>query len=221
VARLTKHAAPPSGKIARGGEPTRERILEAALDVFAQRGYEGTTVREICQRAQANVGGINYYWRSKEQLWQAICAECARRILSAVAPRFDLGGSIEEALPAFVEAIFEALVRDPRPARILMWIALQGEAMEMRPILTTFQPLVDLFLAYLDRQEAAGHLVPRIELRLAVPMLYYQALFAFIDRIGHRHFYGKDVSDPDHARRYLDAFLEVARLILGFRTRSP
>src|SRR5690606_29551632 len=41
---------------------TRQRILEVALDVFAEYGFEGTSTREICKRAQVNAAAINYHW---------------------------------------------------------------------------------------------------------------------------------------------------------------
>jgi TetR/AcrR family transcriptional regulator len=52
-------------------ETTRERILAAALGVFAERGFEGARTREIAERAGANLGLIQYYFGSKQALWQA------------------------------------------------------------------------------------------------------------------------------------------------------
>ena len=50
---------------------TRERILEAALDVFTERGFEGASARQIATRAGVNHGLIAYYFGSKKKLWQA------------------------------------------------------------------------------------------------------------------------------------------------------
>ena len=52
-------------------EGARERILAAALDVFAERGFDGARTREIAERADANLGLIKYYFDGKEQLWKA------------------------------------------------------------------------------------------------------------------------------------------------------
>jgi TetR/AcrR family transcriptional regulator, regulator of cefoperazone and chloramphenicol sensitivity len=51
------------------GESTRARILEAAGEVFADKGYAATTVREICERASVNVAAVNYYFGGKESLY--------------------------------------------------------------------------------------------------------------------------------------------------------
>lgn len=53
------------------GEQTRARILQTALDLFREQGYEATTMRAIAERANVALGSAYYYFRSKEQLIQA------------------------------------------------------------------------------------------------------------------------------------------------------
>jgi AcrR family transcriptional regulator len=50
------------------GEQTRERILDAALDLFRTQGYADTTMRQIAQAAGVAVGNAYYYYASKDQL---------------------------------------------------------------------------------------------------------------------------------------------------------
>ncbi len=52
-------------------EATRERILEAAVETFAEKGFLGSSTREVARRADTNQGLITYYFRSKEELWRA------------------------------------------------------------------------------------------------------------------------------------------------------
>ena len=70
---------------------TRERLLYAAIKVFARRGYEKATVREICRLAgAANLNALNYYFGGKENLY--------RTILEIMFTAF--GNRLEEALSA-------------------------------------------------------------------------------------------------------------------------
>ena len=49
---------------------TKMRLLAAASDVFGEKGFRDTTVAEICSRAGANISAVNYYFGSKEILYQ-------------------------------------------------------------------------------------------------------------------------------------------------------
>src|SRR5439155_26130751 len=49
----------------------RDRILAAALEVFAEHGFDGARTRDIAARADANLGLIKYYFNDKERLWKA------------------------------------------------------------------------------------------------------------------------------------------------------
>jgi TetR/AcrR family transcriptional regulator len=76
---------------------TRERIVEAALAAFAEKGFRGASTRDIAQRAGTNQGLITYHFRSKDALWRA----AADRIFGM------LRASLGERLAAFES-------RDPR-----------------------------------------------------------------------------------------------------------
>ena len=65
---------------------TRCRVLEAAGPIFAARGFEAASVREICDKAGANISAVNYHFRSKEQLY----VEAVRHAYESVAERVPL-----------------------------------------------------------------------------------------------------------------------------------
>jgi TetR/AcrR family transcriptional regulator, regulator of cefoperazone and chloramphenicol sensitivity len=53
-------------------QETRERILYEAIRLFAERGYHGVTVRELCDAAGANQAAVNYHFRSKFELYKEV-----------------------------------------------------------------------------------------------------------------------------------------------------
>lgn len=76
----------PEPKSPRKAELTRAKIVDAALSLFAERGFEQTTMRLIADRAGVSVGNAYYYFRSKEELMQAYYASLFESFSANVAP---------------------------------------------------------------------------------------------------------------------------------------
>ena len=51
---------------------TRERLLEAACALFAERGWHGARVQDVCRAADANIAAVNYHFGGKEGLYRAV-----------------------------------------------------------------------------------------------------------------------------------------------------
>ncbi len=59
-------------KFADNQKNTQDKILQAATKVFAEHGYKDATTRMICSEARVNVALVNYYFRSKSELYKAV-----------------------------------------------------------------------------------------------------------------------------------------------------
>jgi TetR/AcrR family transcriptional regulator, repressor of fatR-cypB operon len=89
-----------------GAHPEREReILDAALDLFVERGYEATSVPEVAKRAGVAAGTIYLYFESKEVLVNALLArikrDLAKRVLAAHRPKDGLEAQFRALHGAF------------------------------------------------------------------------------------------------------------------------
>ena len=88
---------------------TRERLLNAALEVFAECGYDAATIREICARADANVAAVHYHFGDKRRLYEAIYGTLfatLRERRTAFLPR---EAPPEQRLKVYIRALFEEI----------------------------------------------------------------------------------------------------------------
>jgi len=60
-------------------ESTKEKILFSAHKLFSEKGFDGTSIRDIAQAAEVNVASINYYFTSKEGLYQDSLVVCYKK----------------------------------------------------------------------------------------------------------------------------------------------
>ncbi|MGD9855126.1 MAG: CerR family C-terminal domain-containing protein [Planctomycetaceae bacterium] len=87
-------------------DETRLRILRTAGPIFAESGFEATTVREICAAAGVNLASVNYHFGSKETLYlESVQFAHREKLLRVPPPQWPAGASAEEKLRIFVRTI--------------------------------------------------------------------------------------------------------------------
>lgn len=74
---------------------TRQRVLESACEVFAEKGFHDATVHEICDHAEANIAAVNYYFRDKESLYN----EAWRYAMQVANGKYGLPGNVLKDVP--------------------------------------------------------------------------------------------------------------------------
>ncbi|ANO51760.1 TetR/AcrR family transcriptional regulator [Woeseia oceani] len=143
--------------MSRNAQATRERILDAAEQLFAKHGFDGVTVRQIMSKAGADVALAYYHFKSKRDLFDAVLLRRAQTLnelrfaaLEAVEQRHPNDPpSIEEIIEAFTRPMLEALAENPDEWRDYMALIAQiNNSPEWGGKLMTryFDPLVKRFL---------------------------------------------------------------------------
>ena len=95
----------------------RRRLLEAAGQIFAEKGYEGATVREIIDRAGVNIAAVNYYFREKERLYaEAVKQAACGSVEDTPMPAWPPGTPPAVKLRDFIRAMVGRLLRKDKPA---------------------------------------------------------------------------------------------------------
>jgi AcrR family transcriptional regulator len=85
-------------------------LIDAAGEMFAELGFHHTTVRQICNRAGANIAAVNYHFRDKTGLYTEVVRQSMRAAkLDAVRAAFDQSAPPEEILRAVIKTRLESL----------------------------------------------------------------------------------------------------------------
>jgi len=95
----------------KGNGGVRERLLQTALEVFAEQGFKNTTVRDICFQADVNVASVNYYFGSKQKLYEDVCRHSVGAAGEAP-PIFPLDDTAapEEQLSCFIQQFMRTIL---------------------------------------------------------------------------------------------------------------
>ena len=108
------------------GAETRQRLIEAALDVFGRQGFEGASTRQIAKEADANLAAIVYHFGSKEALHVAVAEYIVGRAGALIGPRLAVAATPEAlatpeaartALIALLEAYADVLLGEAEAER--------------------------------------------------------------------------------------------------------
>ena len=172
--------------------------MAAAKNLFARQGFEGTTTREIAQKAQVNEAIIFRHFSSKEDLyWAIIDHQCEaggwqqtlRRQLSA-------GAGDREVFAAIAEEILTGRARDTDLSRLLLFSALENQQRSQRFFQTHVVAYYELIAEYIARrieQGAFRPVNPLLAARGFVGMIVYHSLIQEI--YGARHYQDFDVKE--------------------------
>ena len=96
---------------------TEARLLEAAGEIFAEVGYRSATVRQICEKAGANVAAVNYHFGDKEGLYLAVLRSVPKAHAEKYPPSRGLGVNVtaEARLRTYVESLLRRIFDAGRP----------------------------------------------------------------------------------------------------------
>jgi AcrR family transcriptional regulator len=153
------------------GRSRRQRLLEAALDVFTSRGYSETAIDQVAKASETSKGGLYFHFPSKQALFIALLDESSdallRRVHEAMAAERDPLARGEAALFAVLDAFGEHRM----VARLLLVEAV-GAGKEFNAKLNALHATFTTIIAgCLDEAVAAGQ-IPPLDTRIAADAWY-------------------------------------------------
>jgi TetR/AcrR family transcriptional regulator len=107
----------------------REKLVQAAIDLFTSRGYAATSVREIVEAAGVTKPALYYHFESKEGIYLAILQHIQKLMEEGIAAYHSEGGSVRHRIERFLLGLFDLFEKHKADARFLnaaFWGPAQG-----------------------------------------------------------------------------------------------
>ncbi len=99
---------------------TARALLDAARELFIARGYDGTSIRAITARAQANLGAVTYHFGSKSALYNAVAESVMTPLKEHLVGIARSGHPPLDRVEALLRGFFDYLRDHPEPARLMV-----------------------------------------------------------------------------------------------------
>ena len=164
---------------------TRERLLQAATRLFADNGYRGASVRDICNLAGANPGAVSYHFGGKRQLYRAVLRRAAAGLADMGPVTADDTGEREPvSVLGALQRILDRMQPDDAATRLLLRDLADGGSVAIEsltpPLRTAFEQLATA-IGHGDNPHASseGRL---LFLGLAAPLFLLTAAWPVVAR---------------------------------------
>jgi TetR/AcrR family transcriptional regulator len=111
-------------------KPRKEEILDVATRLFAERGYEGTSMNDVAERVGMRKASLFYHFATKDALYEAVLDRLVASLQMALEAIYVSSGTYQDRLDAVTDTVVTLLSSHPYAARLLL-----REAMDWGPVI--------------------------------------------------------------------------------------
>ncbi len=211
-ARRPARAVPIALSSSGRGEETRVALLAAGRKVFARRGFDGASVRDITREAGVNLGAVTYHFGSKKGLYTAVLTQVLTPMVERVGRASSDPGSPLERIGRVIEVFFEHVSANPDLPRLMLQEVAAGKKPPPELVALVQRNLANVTgivaAGWKDGSIRAGHPVLTALSVVSQPM-YMTVMAPMVREVG-----GVDLTDPttramaiDHVKAFVRAGL--------------
>ena len=162
-------------------QSTEQKILEAAKQVFLEKGLDGARMQDIADRAGINKALLHYYFRSKDKLFEVIFMEEARKFLPKMTEIMLSDRNLFEKIENFVDEYIETLLQNPLLPIFILNEVNRNPDETLTKIWGSHRPQVDKVDEHLSKLAKKGIIKPIKAEQLMINMVSL-CIFPFLAR---------------------------------------
>jgi AcrR family transcriptional regulator len=192
---------------------TREALLKAATSAFAEHGYRGASVRDICARAGASANGVTYHFGSKKKLYQEILSgflsrqlDVTERVLSQPPSSAD---EFTVRLEVFFSQLLDSYLENRETIRILMREFEQLLPQGVDGVLGRFVRTSEVITAFIAQAIELGFVSADVEADIVAGILLDRVVNQARFADAQQKFFGVTTLDDAYRLRWVQATLRI------------
>lgn len=202
-------------------ESTAARIVKVATRIFAEKGFEGTSTKEICRLAGVNLAAIHYHFKSKENLYRHIISGIGTSAIESAVRVLQPAANLEEfkvRLKIFLSEAISAGTENPEVSLMIIRDAQTHGDVLMDLFKKTFGRIEEALTIFVSEGQKKGLLKSDIPTKVAVGFIHAQLIYAVGNQKLSKRIYGFELSDFERCQEWLDQFIEI--FTEGFRVQN-
>ena len=161
---------------------TEQKILEAAEEVFHEKGFDGARMQEIADKASINKGLLHYYFKTKDSLFEAIFSIAFRKMLAQIQSILLLEIALDEKIDRIVDGYMSLLAKNPSlPLFVINELNKNPDRFIAKNINSDTVKTFSSFVASVQKEVDAGNIRPVDPRQLFMNMIS-MIIFPYIGR---------------------------------------
>ena len=204
---------PRSGPAGRRGAVTAARILDVAEELFAERGYAGTTLRDVADRAGLRIPSLYNHFASKDALYAAVLARGIGPVVELLAALAEAPEAERTAPRRVVEPVMRLLAERPHLPRLVLHETLAGGE-RLTPMLREWMTPAFTRAQQLVEERGRGRRIAPEQASLLVLAMYHVVLGFFASAPLYRALTGTELLSEPMLTRQTELLRQMTEALL-------
>lgn len=192
---------------------SREALLTAAKQVFAELGFEGATVKDLADAAGVNVSLVSYYFDGKENLYRECLTTLGRHHVASAQKVLKTPSSPEEfrlRLQLFAEEFIALNKSETNVCKIVQRDFENANPVALEVFKETFLPMYETLVQFVASAKANGILRKNLDPDTATPIIFGSLVHLVRMEPLHIRLKGYSLLDSDHLEKTMQHFVQQA-----------
>ncbi len=197
---------------AKGGDRTRDQLLEAATFLFAKQGFSGTSVKKIAERAKANISLVSYHFGGKEGIYRECLLPYIESKLEFLKTKMQTPATLSEfklCMKIFLEAMIDEEIRNLDTGCIIRREIETDDPIAMEIFKKSIQKLFETFVGFIKQAQDANFIRNDLPPRTVSVFLMGGVQYALRTDKLRKKLYSESIVDPQIRDEFINTTLEI------------